>query len=52
MNSLGATHKGILDKAQNSTGTVPILTLLCSTNWKGAKGKNFQEMPKIIPMVT
>lgn len=25
MNLLGATHKGILDKAQDSTGTAPIL---------------------------
>lgn len=26
MNSFGANHKGILDKAQNSTDTAPILS--------------------------
>lgn len=36
MNSLGATHKGILDKAQNSTGTPPILS-----KWFSPEAKSF-----------
>lgn len=36
MNSLGATSKGILDKAQNSAGTAPILS-----KWFSPGAKSF-----------